>query len=279
MCLLVKAFLKAGVITGDGSRNDTFTGTPQGGILSPLLANIALSALDEHFTRQWHNEMGSHQRRATRRKHGLANWRLIRYADDFVIVVSGNRGHAEALREDVAAVIAPLGLRLSAEKTRVVHIDQGFDFLGYNIRRQRKRGTRKQYVYTKPSKKAIQAIKGKVKDRTRRNTRHLEPAALIASIGRALRGWAHYFRYGVSSTAFHAIDEYAWHRIVGWLHRKHSRLRWQELRRRMFLPGTWKLHCDGVTFTGATSVGTSRYRYRGSNIPTPWTRPQDAPAS
>ncbi len=153
---LVKSFLKSGVMTVDGHRDQTHTGTPQGGILSPLLANIALSALDEHFAGQW--EPNSNRRR-TRDRKGMGNWRLIRYADDFVIVVSGQRHHAEALRKETAEVLAPLGLQLSLEKTRIVHIDQGFDFLGYNIRRQRKRGTDKHYVYTKPSKKAIQAIR------------------------------------------------------------------------------------------------------------------------
>ena len=84
--------------------------------------------------------MGSDQQRAQRKRRGLGNWRLIRYADDFVVMVYGQRHHAEALREEVAAVLAPLGLRLSPEKTRVVHIDEGFDFLGFHIRRQRKRG-------------------------------------------------------------------------------------------------------------------------------------------
>jgi RNA-directed DNA polymerase len=78
---LVKAFLKAGVMTADGDREETYTGTPQGGILSPLLANIALSALDDHFTRCWQQQMGTAWQRAKRRKHGLGNWRLIRYAD------------------------------------------------------------------------------------------------------------------------------------------------------------------------------------------------------
>ena len=108
-----------------------------------MLANIALSALDDHFDRQWQQQMGPEYQRAKRRRNGMANWKIIRYADDFVIMVSGDRHHAEALREEVAAVLAPLGLRLAPEKTRVVHIDEGFDFLGFHIRRQRKRGTQK----------------------------------------------------------------------------------------------------------------------------------------
>jgi len=101
-----------------------------GGVLSPLLANIALSALDDHFDRQWRSEMGTAYQRGRRRRNGQGCWRLIRYADDFVIVVSGEREHAEALRGQVAELLAPLGLTLSLEKTHVVGIDDGFDFLG-----------------------------------------------------------------------------------------------------------------------------------------------------
>ena len=113
-------------------------------------------------------------------------------------MVSGERHHAEALREEVAAVLAPLGLRLAPEKTRVVHIDEGFVFLGFHIRRMRKRGTQKYYVYTKPSKKAIQAIKDKVKAKTYRSTRHMGLDELLISLNRSLAGWANYFRHGVS---------------------------------------------------------------------------------
>ncbi|WP_189325753.1 reverse transcriptase/maturase family protein, partial [Streptomyces flaveus] len=109
---LVKAFLKAGVMH-HGIAKDTLTGTPQGGILSPLLANIALSALDEHFHAQWQSLMSGKYQREKRRKTGTGNWRLVRYADDFVVLVSGPAQRAEALREQVADVLAPLGLRLS----------------------------------------------------------------------------------------------------------------------------------------------------------------------
>ena len=94
--------------------------------------------------------MAIEQQRQKRRRHGLANYRLIRYADDFVVLVTGEQEHAQALRDEVAAVLAPMGLRLSPEKTRVVHIDDGFDFLGFNIRRMRKRGSQ-QAVRLHPS--------------------------------------------------------------------------------------------------------------------------------
>src|SRR6266705_3103214 len=128
--------------------------------------------------------------------YGQGNWKIIRYA--------------EALREEVAAVLAPMGLRLAPEKTAVVHLDEGFTFLGFDIRRMRKRGTQKYYVYTKPSKKAIQAIKDKVRTKTYRSTRHMGLDELIASLNRSLAGWASYFRHGVSKAVFSDVDIHAW---------------------------------------------------------------------
>jgi RNA-directed DNA polymerase len=116
--------------------------------------------------------------------------------DDFVLMVAGDRHHAEALREEVSAVLAPLGLRLALEKTCVVHIDEGFTFLGFDIRRMRKRGTSNYHVYTTPSKKAIASIKDKVKAKTYRSTRHMTLDQVILSLNRALVGWANYFKHG-----------------------------------------------------------------------------------
>ena len=274
ICALVKAFLKSGVLTDLGDREETLTGTPQGGILSPLLANVALSALDDHFDRQWHQEMGSDGQRRKRRRDGKGNWKIIRYADDFVLMVHGERRHAEALREEVAAVLAPMGLRLAPEKTAVVHLDEGFTFLGFDIRRMRKRGTQKYYVYTKPSKKAIQAIKDKVRTKTYRSTRHMGLDELITSLNRSLAGWANYFRHGVSKAVFSDVDSHAWHRLMRWIRAKYKhgnhRIGMPELRRR-FCDQGWRFACNGVVFTGASSVAVTRYRYRGSTIPTPWT--------
>jgi len=268
---LVKAFLKAGVLNDLGDREESLTGTPQGGILSPLLANIALSALDEHFTRQWNTEMGDPNQRRRRIRNGQGNWRLIRYADDFVLLVSGDRHHAEALREEVSAVLDPLGLRLAPEKTAVVHIDEGFDFLGFHIRRMRKRGTQKHYVYTTPSRKSVQKIRDKVRDKTHRSTRNKDVDELLNSLNRSLRGWANYFRHGVSKATFGAIDSHAWLRVAGWIRRKHRLTSRKQLRRR-FCDRGWRIAHNGVVFTGASSVAVTRYRYRGANIPTPWTR-------
>src|SRR5688500_4816173 len=136
---LVKAFLKAGVLSEDGLTRETWTGTPQGGILSPLLANIALSVLDEHFHSKWEG-LGTEAQRRRHRRAGGPVMKVVRYADDFVVMVHGDKADAEALWGEVAAVLQPMRLRLSEAKTRLTHIDDGFDFLGWHIQRRRKRG-------------------------------------------------------------------------------------------------------------------------------------------
>ena len=272
VCGLVKAFLKSGIFNELGDREESLTGTPQGGILSPLLANIALSALDDHFVWEWQQKMGTPYQRSKRTRNGHGNWKIIRYADDFVLMASGDRCHAEALREEVSAVLAPLGLRLAPEKTRVIHINEGFDFLGHHIRRQRKRGTSKYYVYTRPSRRAIQSIKDTVSEKTYRSARHQELDELLRSISQTLQGWANFFRYGVSKAIFTAVDYHAWGRLMRWIRAKYAgrhRLGMKELRRR-FCDQGWRFAWNGVVFTGAASVTVKRYRYRGSAIPTPW---------
>ncbi len=192
---LVKAFLRAGILSQDGLVRNTSTGTPQGGILSPLLANIALSGLDEYFAEAWQKVSGTDYQRTRRRRSGLPNYRIVRYADDFVVLVAGTEAHAQALRDTVAAVLAPLGLRLSEAKTKVCHIDEGFDFLGFRIQRKRERGTGKRVVYTYPSKKALASIVGRVRMLTRRSS-HPTLAALLRQLNPVLRGWTAYFRPG-----------------------------------------------------------------------------------
>ena len=273
VCALVKAFLKSGVLTELGNKEETLTGTPQGGILSPLLANVALSALDDHFDQQWRQNMGDDKQRRARKRKGMGNWRLVRYCDDFVIMVGGERHHAEALRAEVAAVLAPLGLRLAPEKTRVVHVDEGFTFLGFDIRRMRKRGTSKHYVCTKPSRKAVQSIKDKVRAKTYRSTRYQDLGELLADVNRSLAGWANHFRHGVSKATFSVVDSFTWNRLMRWIRAKYAGktgLSMKELRRR-FCDQGWRFAHNGAVFTGAASVTVTRYRYRGSNIPTPWT--------
>ncbi len=268
---LVKAFLKAGILSEDGVTRDTDTGTPQGGILSPLLANVALSVLDEHFAEAWAASGTSHSSRSYRRRKGLANYRLVRYADDFVVLVAGTRAHVEALRDETAEVLRPMGLRLSEKKTTIVHIDDGFDFLGFRIQRQRQPGSNKQNVYTWPSKKAFASVKAKVRALTQGGTN--QPLkVLLRRVNSVLRGWTNYFRHGASKATFRYLHQFAWRRVLGWIRHKHSRATWKWLRRR-YLPRWWPTDGETVMFDPAT-VAVTRYLYRGSKIPTPWTAAQ-----
>ncbi len=265
---LVKAFLKAGVLGEDQVMRNTVTGTPQGGILSPLLANIALSVLDEHFMGQWES-WGGQYGRSRRRAKGLANYRLVRYADDFVVMLTGTREHVEALREEVAAVIASMGLRLSEEKTLVTHIDEGFDFLGFHIQRRRQEGSMRRTVYTYPSKTALQAVKAKVRALTQGNTNQTL-ANLLSRVNPVLRGWTNYFRHGVSARTFSYLNAWSWRRVVNWLRHKHPRASWKWLRRH-HLP-RWRPTDGEATLFNPATVPITRYYYRGTKIATPWSR-------
>ena len=265
---LVKAFLHAGVLTETGALRNTHTGTPQGGILSPLLANIALSVLDEHLASRPGGPDTSPDRRRGRLRRGQPNYRLVRYADDFLVLVSGTRAHAEDMRAEVAAVLAPMGLRLSMTKTRITHIDQGLDFLGWRIQRHRKRGTDRCYVYTYPAKRALTAITAKVKTLCRADVNQPLPV-LLRQLNPALRGWCAYFQPGVSSATFQYLSHYTWHRVMKWIRRKHRRLSWKQLRRRYCAGGWWPTTDEGELFDPG-KVATTRYRYRGAAIPTPW---------
>jgi RNA-directed DNA polymerase len=227
---------------------------------------IALSVLDEHFTRKW-EALGPEWTRAKHRRAGGV-MRLVRYADDFVVLLAGRRADAEALWDEVGAVLAPMGLRLSVEKTRVCHIDEGFDFLGWRIQRRPWRSrTGKWAVYTYPSKKAVASMVGKVRTLTRR-AKHRTLADLLRRLNPVLRGWCNYFRHGVSSRTFGYVDHFAFWRIVGWLRKRHVGLNMHTLVRR-FLPG-WQIRAGGIDLFRPSSVVIVRYRYRGTKIPTPW---------
>jgi len=274
---LVKAFLKAGILTELGDRQDTHTGTPQGGILSPLLANIALSALDEHVMAPWKpgGSMSTTGRRVYRRTKGRPTWRIIRYADDFVIMVHGSRKDTEALREDVATILAPLGLRLSKAKTQVVHMSDGFDFLGFRIRWKRKRGSNKWYVYTFIADRPLRSLKAKIRTLTRRTSQgHL--AYVLTRLGMLMRGWANYFKHAVAKWTFSKLDTFTWWRLVHMIRTRHG-WNWGQLRRRLITAdGRWQIAADGVEYFRIEGVTVSRYTYRGNKIPTPWPTPNPA---
>jgi RNA-directed DNA polymerase len=172
------------------------------------------------------------------------------------------------LRDEVAAVLSPMGLRLSEEKTTVVHIDQGLDFLGFRVQRRLKAGTAKRYVYTYPSKKALLAICAKVRALTRRSNQLLTLEALLHRLNQVLRGWCNYHRHGSAAATFRYLNCFVWRRVTRWLRGAHKGITWRSLRRR-FLQG-WRPTAGKVTLFYPSTVPIVRYRYRGSCIPTPW---------
>jgi RNA-directed DNA polymerase len=269
---LVKAFLKAGVLTEAGDREDTYTGTPQGGILSPLIFNVAMSALDEHLHRPWKpgGMMETSSQRARRRARGLPNWRVCRYADDFVVLVHGTQADAETLREEVAGVLAPLGLRLSPAKTRVVHMSEGFGFLGFRIQWKRKGGTSKWHVYTFIADRPIRSLKAKIRALTNRTSQQ-DLRYVLIRLNQIMRGWANYFKHAVCKHTLGNLAHFAWWRVIRWLRTLH-RWSWKDVRRAFTTPqGRWKpITAGGIELFNLEAVPVTRYRYRGSTIPSPW---------
>jgi RNA-directed DNA polymerase len=230
--------------------------------------------LDDHFVEAWERDMATRTQRATRRNHGEATYRLVRYADDFVILVHGTKAHAQSLRSGVEVVLSTVGLSLNEEKTSVCHIDEGFDFLGFRIQRQVKRGSKKAFVYTWPSRKSLSSIMAKVKAITKQGTNN-PLSDLLRQINGVLRGWTNYFRYGVSADTFAYLHQFTWLRIVQWLRLKHRRANWKWLRRHYLANAWWPEH-EGMALFDCRAVPVTRYRYRGAAIPSPWVATEGA---
>ena len=153
-------------------------------------------------------------------------------------MVSGTREHAEHIVSEIAAVLAPMGLRLSAEKTAITHIDEGLDFLGWRIQRHRKRGTNQYYVYTYPSRKTLKAVKRRSRRSADSNVN--QPLqTLLRRLNPALRGWSAYFRPGVSSVAFSDLANYTWTGSCDGRGANTAGSHWKIIRRRYCSGGWW----------------------------------------
>jgi RNA-directed DNA polymerase len=263
---LISAFLRAGVVERHGGFTASLTGTPQGGVASPLLANIYLSVLDRHFSTIWDEQMSPQWRRQHRRRTGWANYRLIRYADDFVVLVHGEQSDAEAVKTTIADLLASrLKMTLSREKTHITHIDDGFVFLGFHIQRKT-RGDGRRVLLTFPSKQALAAVMQKIKTLAARGTTSMSLEQVLRKVNPVLRGWAAYFRYGASKKTFAYLGWYAWWRMIGWIRRKHKNLTWKQIRRRYY--GADRISADLTVLYNPAKTPVERYRYRGAQIST-----------
>ena len=159
-------------------------------------------------------------------------------------------------------MLAPLGLTLSPEKTRITHIDEGIEFLGWRIQRHRASNGRS-YVYTYASKPSLAAVKAKVKAITRCG-HNQTLGQLLHRLNPVLRGWCAYFRGGVSGRTFSYLRAYSWRRVICWLRRKHPKANWRWLKRR-YLPRWWPTDGDTVLYDPG-AVRIEYYRYRGAKI-------------
>ena len=204
---LIRQWLAAGVME-DGTVRETLAGTPQGGVISPLLSNIYLGFLD----RIWED----------RCKH-LGT--LVRYADDFVILSKSESQCKEALRR-VKIVMERLGLEMHPEKTRMVNLSrgkEGFVFLGWTVRKRRSilRNPRLHFVQRWPSPKAMKRIRERVHELTDvRGGQAQDVGELIEKLNPVLRGWGNYFRTGNADRKFNEVDDYVYHRVQRWQWRR-----------------------------------------------------------
>jgi len=201
---LLRQWLAAGVME-DGVVSGTLTGTPQGGVISPLLSNIYLHVLDTLWTR-----------------HSAPLGTLVRYADDFVVICRTAKA-CEQAETRIRVIMARLGLELHPDKTRrAVLFDgqEGFDFLGCHLHKRmsgkiwERERRRLYFLHRWPSRRSMKRIRQRVKELTPRRRCHEDIRDVIASLNPVLRGWANYFRTGNAARCFNQIDNYVWRRLL-----------------------------------------------------------------
>ena len=201
---LVRQWLEAGVME-DGAVTETTRGTPQGGVISPLLSNVYLHVLDAMWQRHGAKEYGT----------------LVRYADDFVVITKTKKA-CVAAEERIGVILKRLGLELHPEKTRKVELfdgKEGFDFLGCHLHKRmsgaiwEREGRRVYFLHRWPSERAMKRIRQRVRELTPRSRCHDDTRVVIADINPVLKGWGEYFRTGNAAKRFNQLDSYVWSRL------------------------------------------------------------------
>ena len=213
MLRMIRQWLQAGVME-DGMVSHPTAGTPQGGVISPLLSNIYLHVLD----RVW-------------AKHGRHLGELVRYADDFVVMCRTAQGCEESQRR-IEHVMSRLGLKLHPQKTRRVALRdglEGFDFLGCHLRKRmsgrlwQQEGVRRYYLQRWPSRKAMKRVRERVRELTPRGRCHQDVRGVIAELNPVLRGWGQYFQACNAANHFIDVDNYVGQRLKGLRVKRHGR--------------------------------------------------------
>jgi RNA-directed DNA polymerase len=191
-------------------------------------------------------------------------------ATHLVVLTDGTDHHLSALREHITHVLQPMGLVLSAAKTQIVHMSEGFEFLGFRIQWARKRGTSTWHVYTFIAHRALKSVKAKIRTLTPQ-TSQADLKDTLIRINQITRGWANYFRHAVASRPFNHLQQHTWWRIVRWQRTRH-RWKWRDVRRWLTTPqGRWiPIAAAGITLFDPTRIPIRRYRYRAWMIPIPF---------
>jgi group II intron reverse transcriptase/maturase len=199
---LIWKTLKAGV-KENGSAQTTGKGTPQGGVVSPLLANVYLNELDQWMKKWTDGERG-----------GDESWTYVRYADDFLIMTNGRKYRAQDMMEEVESFLAEeLRLELSQKKSSLTHAEDGLSFLGYDLQADSTSGGGKKCV----PEEAKDYIRDRIKEATGGET-DVSTRLKIQSINAVVRGWANYYKYCTdAASTFNEADNLLWHRMMVWL--------------------------------------------------------------
>jgi RNA-directed DNA polymerase len=208
---ILRKWLAAGYME-EGVVYPTEAGTPQGGIASPALANMTLDGLEEIAVQ------------AAPPRHKV---NVVRYADDFIITGASKEVLEMKVKPAVVAFLKERGLELSEEKTRITHIDDGFDFLGFNVRKYTGK------LLIKPSKEAIKSFLERIREIIKANVA-TKTEDLIEQLNSKLRGWANYFRHVVAKKTFNYVDDQVYRALFTWIKRRHPKKSAQWKRRRYF---------------------------------------------
>ena len=222
---LIWKFLKAGVLEGQ-LFSKTEAGVPQGGVLSPLLANVYLNEFDQWAEQKWHR-LSPYQRQQLR-KSGRGTYQMVRYADDFVVVSNDTIAGVRQARDEIKAFLeTELRLKLSEEKTRITHVNDGFDFLGFRIQRCKPEG--RWVTHLQPAMSSVKRIKAKVKDLTSRSRVLTDEVDQLHQLNAVVRGWCTYYRHTSLHSDVEQISRYTWHRYHLWLLKKFQGSRKRQL--------------------------------------------------
>jgi RNA-directed DNA polymerase len=235
-------FLKAGVMEGQ-LFGKTEEGTPQGGVLSPLLANVYLNHFDLLFARR--AALGDKNRREKNRQAGGANFVMVRYADDFVIFSNGPHADTIAFKQELKEWLAnELHLTLSEEKTAITHFCDGFNFLGFTFKKTEAKAGKREIVTHFPSTESVQRAIQHVSDLTDRCHVRRSREDVIDAVNTFLRGWGEYYRHSAAKGALSYIGWHTYRRMWKWLlakDRGSTRRGWRKIEAKYHRNQTWQV--------------------------------------